>query len=50
VTLDGERATNPFLRIDQPALVAWAAAQGISADDRVTRFAALRAAKDQFRG
>jgi hydroxyacylglutathione hydrolase len=49
-TLDGERATNPFLRIDQPALVAWATAQGINAGDRVGRFAALRAAKDQFRG
>jgi hydroxyacylglutathione hydrolase len=50
VSLGGEQATNPFLRIDQPALVAWANAQGITAGDRVTRFAALRAAKDQFGG
>lgn len=45
-----ERAANPFLRIDamntRPELLpksAWEA-------DRVTRFAALRAAKDNFRG
>lgn len=50
VSLAGERATNPFLRIDQPALVAWATAQGLDAGDRVARFAALRAAKDTFRG
>lgn len=50
ISLEDERATNPFLRTDQPALVAWARAQGIVADDRVARFAALRAAKDQFRG
>jgi hydroxyacylglutathione hydrolase len=50
VSLDVEQASNPFLRIDQPALVAWAMAQGIATDDRVARFAALRAAKDQFRG
>ena len=50
VSLDVEQASNPFLRIDQPALVAWAMAQGIATDDRVARFAALRAAKDRFRG
>lgn len=50
VTLDVERATNPFLRTDQAALVAWATAQGMPPNDRVARFAALRGAKDQFRG
>ncbi len=50
VPLEVERATNPFLRIDQPALVAWAVAQGAPAHDRVARFATLRAAKDAFRG
>lgn len=50
VSLGGESATNPFLRVDQPALVAWATARGIAGGDRIARFAALRAAKDQFRG
>jgi hydroxyacylglutathione hydrolase len=50
VPLEVERATNPFLRIDQPALVAWAVAQGAPAHDRVARFATLRAATDAFRG
>jgi len=50
VSLGSERAANPFLRIDQPELTAWATSQGIDASDRVTRFATLRAAKDAFRG
>jgi hydroxyacylglutathione hydrolase len=45
VSLAEERACNPFLRIDAPALVA---ALG-HADDRVARFAALRQRKDDFR-
>jgi len=48
VTLASERAGNPFLRIDSRALIEWGSQQG--ATDRVTRFAALRSAKDRFRG
>jgi hydroxyacylglutathione hydrolase len=45
-----ERACNPFLRVDVAEVRAWAARQhGISEDDRVGRFAALRAAKDAFK-
>lgn len=47
VTLASERAANPFLRIDSEALVEWGRQHGAS--DRVSRFAALRAAKDRFR-
>ena len=43
-----ERAANPFLRADSDAIVAWAARQ-VDAHDRVSRFAALRNAKDTFR-
>ena len=50
VTLERERQTNPFLRMDAPALIAWGRSQGIDASDRVRRFAAIRAAKDSFRG
>ena len=49
--LAGERAANPFLRIDAPALVA-AAGAALGADaaaDRVARFAWLRQAKNDFR-
>jgi len=49
-----ELATNPFLRADTPALQArWGAKDtgaGMGADDAVATFAALRAAKDDFRG
>lgn len=45
--LGEERACNPFLRVDAPAVAAWAARQG--ADSRVERFAALRASKDAFK-
>lgn len=50
VTLERERRTNPFLRVDAPALVAWGQSQGIDPHNRVRRFAAIRAAKDNFRG
>ncbi|MBC8791611.1 MAG: hydroxyacylglutathione hydrolase [Tagaea sp. CACIAM 22H2] len=40
-----EKATNPFLRADDPAL---AAAYGLAGRDPVTVFAAIRAAKDRF--
>lgn len=47
-TLAAERACNPFLRVDAPAVVAWCARQG-DATTRAARFALLRTAKDQFR-
>lgn len=50
VALDCERQTNPFLRTDAPAIVNWALRRGIAANDREARFAAVRAAKDSFRG
>lgn len=43
-TLADELACNPFLRVDQPALVA-----AIDANDRRARFAELRRRKDDFR-
>lgn len=46
--LDDECAANPFLRVDSQPLRAWAASRD-AAGDRVTRFAALRRAKDEFR-
>ena len=50
VTLASELATNPFLRIDSPALVSWGERNNVAASDRVGRFAALRRAKDHFQG
>lgn len=50
VSLRAELAANPFLRIDTPAVIAWAQQRhGIAAGDRVARFAALREDKDRFR-
>ena len=49
VPLATELASNPFLRVDQDALIDWAQRHG-AASTRVERFAALRAAKDDFRG
>lgn len=49
VTLAGELATNPFLRVDTDAVAEWCQQQGIG-NDRVARFAAVREAKDGFRG
>jgi hydroxyacylglutathione hydrolase len=47
VTIGMEKATNPFLRADQPAL---AKAMGLNPDtDPAAVFAALRTAKDSFR-
>lgn len=48
VTLSTERATNPFLRIDSEDVAQWCSRHGAAAD-RVSRFATLRAAKDEFR-
>ncbi len=51
VSLASELATNPFLRVDSDAVTAWYHANHHDADEnRITRFAALRGAKDVFRG
>jgi hydroxyacylglutathione hydrolase len=47
VALATEQATNPFLRTDDDAVIAWSQRQGV-AGDRVARFAALRSNKDVF--
>ena len=49
VALAMELATNPFLRMDTEAVAAWCAQRSIDAD-RVTRFAAVREAKNGFSG
>lgn len=49
VPLAIEQATNPFLRTDSDAVIAWGLRHGVTGD-RVARFAALRADKDVFRG
>jgi len=51
VTLEVEHATNPFLRVDAPAIRASCANAigAAAAQDRVTRFAWLRREKDAFR-
>lgn len=48
VPLAGELATNPFLRIDTSAVIAWCRQQQGAGSDRVAHFATLRAAKDVF--
>lgn len=45
-----ERAANPFLRVDSEAVRQWTARQHGDDHDRGERFAALRTAKDGFRG
>lgn len=47
VPLARELATNPFLRVDAAAVIAWCARQG-AGDNRVDRFATMRRAKDGF--
>jgi hydroxyacylglutathione hydrolase len=47
--LGDECAANPFLRVDSAEVARWADGRGAD-DDRVARFAALRAAKNAFRG
>lgn len=49
VALSMEQATNPFLRTDSEAVIAWSRQQGVDGD-RIARFAALRANKDVFTG
>jgi hydroxyacylglutathione hydrolase len=48
-TMGDEREANPFLRVDAPDVIAWSRQHGALAN-REQRFAALRAAKDTFRG
>lgn len=47
--LRDEWATNPFLRWDAPAVVAYARSHGATGDDPATVFGAVRHAKDGFR-
>lgn len=47
-TIADERATNPFLRTDAPAVIAAARARGV-ADDPAAVFGSIRAWKDAFR-
>lgn len=47
VSLASERQTNPFLRVDDPAVIDWCRHHG-AAESRVSRFATLRQAKDHF--
>ena len=49
-TLASERDCNPFLRVDQPGLLASLRARGTASNDRIAAFAALRAWKDGFAG
>ncbi|MGP1665507.1 MAG: hydroxyacylglutathione hydrolase [Rhodanobacter sp.] len=49
VSLTSEQACNPFLRVDQPDVVDWCRKQGVGSQ-RVDRFAAIRQAKNVFRG
>lgn len=49
VPMGSELATNPFLRIDAPAVIDWCRRQAGDAQDRIARFATVRAAKDSFR-
>jgi hydroxyacylglutathione hydrolase len=48
-TIAAELATNPFMRVDQPAVRAAAQAREPQAQSRVEVFAALRRWKDEFR-
>lgn len=47
VPLARELATNPFLRVDAAAVIAWCERQG-AGDNRVDRFTTMRRAKDGF--
>lgn len=47
-TLSDELATNPFLRVDSDGVIKWCEEHQV-VGDRITRFAAVRAAKDAFR-
>jgi hydroxyacylglutathione hydrolase len=47
VPLATELATNPFLRTDSAGVIDWCRAHAV-ADDRISRFASLRQAKNEF--
>jgi len=47
-TIGDERATNPFLRSAEPAVIAAARARGATSDDPATVFGAIRGWKDKF--
>lgn len=49
VTLASELACNPFLRVDSTGVTNWCQRQGVDGG-RIDRFAAVRAAKDDFAG
>lgn len=49
VSMGSELATNPFLRTGAAAVIDWGRHQVPPPDNRVARFAAVRAAKDGFR-
>jgi hydroxyacylglutathione hydrolase len=48
ISMTSERSTNPFLRVNEEAVIDWCRAHGTD-DSRVARFATLRGAKDAFR-
>lgn len=48
-TIAEERATNPFLRVAEPAVIAAARAHGATADDPASVFGAIRGWKNEFR-
>lgn len=48
-TIADELATNPFLRVTEPAVIAAARAQGATSSDPAAVFAAIRSWKDRFR-
>jgi hydroxyacylglutathione hydrolase len=48
VSLASELATNPFLRVDAEAVADWCRQQHDVGNDRISRFAAVREAKDGF--
>lgn len=48
-TIGEERATNPFLRVGEPAVIAAARARGAASEDPAAVFAAIRAWKDGFK-
>ena len=50
VSIDSERATNPFLRVDKASVAEWFNEHSDGDGGRVARFAALRRSKDAFRG
>ena len=48
-TIAAERATNPFLRASEPAVIAAAKSRDAGADDEVATFAAIRQWKNEFK-